>query len=232
MTPKLLQLISTNIPQLDGWCSVEKACDLADVILKLKAEVTVEIGVFGARSLIPMAMAHAEQDRGIIIGIDAWDASTSADGETKENAEWWAKVDHEEIYQKALAHIKRLDLEKYVKLIRAKSDDVEPPAIIDLLHVDGSHTIQAMKDVERFGPHVREGGIVFLDDIHWAGGGVEKAMEKLLSMGFRHLSSRDTGGFFEKVPASKPVVPPAAVVPDKPKAPRKPHTAKSTASKK
>ena len=223
MTPKLLQLISTNVPQLDGWCSIEKACDLADVILKLKADVTVEIGVFGARSLIPMAMAHAEQDHGIIIGIDAWDAGTSADGETAANAEWWSKVDHEVIYQKAVGHIKRLGLEKYVKLIRAKSDDVEVPLVIDVLHVDGSHTIQALKDVERFGPGVREGGIVFLDDIHWAGGGVEKAMERLMTMGFRHLSSRDTGGFFEKIPArvvpQKIITPPPA--PPTPLKPRK-----------
>ena len=113
-----------------------------------------------------------------------------------------------------------------MKLIRAKSDDVEPPAIIDLLHVDGSHTIQAQRDVERFAPNVRPGGIVFLDDIHWAGGGVEKAMEKLMSMGFRHLSSRDTGGFFEKIPvsASAPVEPA--------KTTRKPRGGKTAASKK
>lgn len=226
MTPKLLQLITGNVPNLPGWCTVEKACDLADVILRLKAEKTVEIGVFGARSLIPMAMAHAEQDRGIIIGIDAWDAAASVEGETKENAEWWGKVDHEAIYQGAVNHIKQLGLEKYVQLIRARSDDVEVPDVIDVLHVDGSHTAQAIKDVDRFAPRVRPGGIVFLDDIHWAGGGVEQAMAHLLSLGFRHLSSRDTGAFFERIPAvaavpAEPPAPPAGA-PEQPKRTRKP----------
>lgn len=193
--------IAATVPNMGGWCSVQKANDLALAVIKLKADVTVEIGVLDGRSLIPMAMAHAEQQHGIVWAIDPWSVAASVEHQNAANSEWWGKLDHEASHQRFLGHIATHGLGNYVKVIRQKSDDVEPPECVDLLHIDGSHSVQAIRDVERFASRVRVGGYVFADDIHWEGGMVEKAVDKLLTMGFVKIFDRDTGAMFQRVPA-------------------------------
>src|SRR5271155_2865720 len=43
--------------QLEGWCSDLKATTLVDLVLKVRPQVIVEIGVWGGKSLVPMACA-------------------------------------------------------------------------------------------------------------------------------------------------------------------------------
>ena len=190
--------IAALVPTVTGWCSVEKANDLALAIIKLRATVSVEIGVWGGRSCLPMAMAHQEQDHGVVWAIDPWSPGASVVGYDKANADWWGAQNHEAVYQSFLANLKLNGLEKYVHVIRNKSDDVDPPGVIDLLHSDGQHTEQAVRDVERFASRVRPGGFVFCDDIHWSGGGVERSVAKLLTMGFKQIFTRDTGAMFQR----------------------------------
>lgn len=189
-----------------GWCSVDKAHDLARAILKLRSSVTVEIGVFFGRSLLPMAMAHAEQAHGTVWAIDPWSPEAAKEGYDGVNAAWWGGLNHDKIYQTFLAHIAAQGLDKYVNVVRQKSDDVTPPDAIDFLHLDGQHTDQTSRDVDRFASRVRPGGMVFVDDIHWSGGGVERAVEKLVGMGFIHTLTRDTGGLFSRPLPSAPVI--------------------------
>lgn len=198
--------IAALVPKMDGWCSVEKANDLALAVIKLRGAVSVEIGVWGGRSLLPIAMAHQEQDFGVAWAIDPWTNAASVEHQNEANAGWWGKVDHEMIYQRFLAHLKNEGVEKYVKVVRQKSDDVEPPPAIALLHVDGNHSDQAVKDITRFAPNVITGGFVFVDDIAWEGGGVTRAVEKLLSMGFVKLFDRDTGAMFQRVATKTAVI--------------------------
>lgn len=191
---------------MDGWCSVEKANDLALAVIKLRAAVTVEVGVYGGRSVAPMALACAEQDFGVVWAIDPWDQKASAEGYDPVNANWWGNLDHEMIYQRFLAHLKANGLERFVKIIRKRSDDVEPPKVLDIFHLDGQHTDQAVKDIERFAPNIRAGGFCFVDDIQWSGGGVGRAVDKLMGMGFVKLFDRDTGAMFQRETA-KPSAP-------------------------
>jgi len=206
MSPNLTQLISANVPTMDGWCSVEKALALANAIIGLPRElsaVTVEIGVFGGRSLIPMALAHADMQHGIVWGIDPWQPKESIIGQDEANAQWWGACDHDRIRNNFLGHVTRLGLAKYINVIRARSDDVEPPPVIGILHSDGNHGPQAIRDVERFASHVAVGGFCFLDDLHWEGGNVERAEAKLLAMGFRKTRPIDTGAIFQRVAEPK-----------------------------
>lgn len=215
MNPILEQRITDilNGPMKDqGWCSVDKAHDLARAILKLRSSVTVEIGVFFGRSLLPMALAHAEQNHGIVWAIDPWTAEAAKEGYDGVNAAWWGGLNHESIYQAFLSHLRAQGIDKFVHVVRQKSDDVTPPDVIDLLHLDGQHTDQTSRDVDRYASRVRPGGMVFVDDIHWSGGGVERAVEKLIGMGFIHVLSRDTGGLFSRPMPAAPVIVAAAPV--------------------
>jgi predicted O-methyltransferase YrrM len=195
--------------RIPGWCSIDKALDLAAVVIALRPKIIVEIGVFGGKSLLPMAMACESIGAGVVIGIDPWSNAASSEGYTGENAQWWGKLNHEEIYHSFMGNIARLALKNRVAIERAKSDAAAVPATIDLLHVDGQHTEQAIRDVNRFAANVRVGGIVCMDDINWTNDGraeVAKAVDALKALGFVELYPSGTGAFFQRVSLPVPAV--------------------------
>lgn len=170
-----------------GWCDAEKANNLASWVAALRPKVVVEIGVWQGGSLIPMALGLKHNKSGIAIGIDPWSAAASVVDEDQVNADWWGKQDHNAAYKVFLDRVQKHELSPYVQVWRQKSDDVSPPHTIDLLHVDGNHTDQAIRDVDRFGSAVRIGGIMVLDDINWANGAVSRAHTRARSLGFIEL---------------------------------------------
>lgn len=197
---KLFEDISAFIVQCkNGWCTEEKAHALAAAVLTLRPEVCVEIGVFAGKSFFPVALALKHVGRGVITGIDPWDQQASAEGQMNENLKWWGTLDHDYVFREFQRLLLDTATLKHVNFIREKSDDVKPPPRIDLLHLDGNHSDQAIRDVDRFAPSVRVGGLVFMDDIGWEGGGVLRACAKLKGMGFAALYEIDTGAMFQKV---------------------------------
>lgn len=184
----LLERVIALLPKIHGWCSDAKAKFFVEHILAEKPSVCVEIGVFGGSSLIPQAMALAENGMGGIIGIDPWTKDAALESMiAEEHREWWAKVDLEEIYRSCCEHIKALGLSDRVVLKRAKARDVFmefQDDDIDLLHIDGNHSEDiALQDATLYLPKVRSGGTIVFDDIHWAEGGnvtVRKALTFLL----------------------------------------------------
>lgn len=183
-----------------GWCSREKAYHLAASVLTLRPKVVVEVGVFGGRSLFPMALACQAVGYGKVIGIDPWVAVASVQGQVNAaDRDFWDKCDHEKVYLKFLSVRQQFGLEGVIDVQRMISDYYEPPPVIDLWHCDGNHSIQALRDVQRFAPNVRIGGLVFADDLNWSGGGVMEAYKFLLSTGFSELYRLDTGAMLQRV---------------------------------
>lgn len=190
--------LNTNVRH--GWCSVAKAHTLAAAVLALRPDVSLEIGIWGGRSFIPMAMAHKEIGKGIVIGVDPWSPTASVEGQVHEaDRKHWSSADHEGVYRDFMGHIERLGLGGCVRILRSKSDDVPPQEGIGLYHSDGNHGPQAIKDVERFAPKVRSGGLAFLDDLGWSGNYVLESSKKLLSFGFSELYKMDTGAMYQRV---------------------------------
>jgi predicted O-methyltransferase YrrM len=183
-----------------GWCTKEKAFDLTRTIIDSGAQTIVEIGVFGGRSLIPMAIACQYQGFGKVIGIDPWDARASSEWQTHPaDVDWWSKLDHELIYNEFQRCVLLLGIENFCDIRRARSNDVTLAGPIDLLHIDGNHSDQALTDAKRFGSLVPVGGFVFADDVDWTGGGVTRAVLELEHMGFEKQYDRDTGAMFKRV---------------------------------
>lgn len=186
----------------DGWCSKDKAYQLAAIILALRPALTVEIGVYAGKSFIPMALAHQAIKFGRIIGIDPYSNAAAVEGYTGDHKEWWGKtVNLEAILSAFMAHVQYFQVEEYCMLHRVKSDDFEVPAEVSLLHIDGQHSDQAIRDVQRYAPAVRSGGIVVMDDLGWPGGGVGRAVETLLGLGFEKLYDLDGGAVYQKTKA-------------------------------
>lgn len=196
---ELFTRIETLLPELQGWCSQDKAAALAAAVLALRPKVAVEIGVFGGSSFLPTALAMEACDCGHLTGIDPWSPDASTDGYVGENEAFWRAVDHEAVMQKFLGHVRELGLEQRVTIERKRSDDARPPKVIDLLHVDGQHTDQAVRDVKRFASKVRVGGLVCMDDINWTGGGVARGVEALLKFGFVEIYRIGEGAMFQRV---------------------------------
>lgn len=80
-----------------------------------------------------------------------------------------------------------------MEIWRSRSDDATPPEGIDLLHIDGNHTEQALRDVDRYASNVIIGGMLVLDDLDWEGGGVQKAKARAMELGFFELYPLGTG---------------------------------------
>lgn len=193
---KTIALVQPNLP---GWCTPEKAEALAAMVIALRPQLSVEIGVWGGSSFIPIALAHKRNGYGTAIGIDPWNSSESIKNEAPEHVAHWSSVDHERVYQGFMATVKRLELEPFVQIIRKTSDQTDVPGAIGLLHIDGNHQKQAIVDVIRFAPHVLRGGLCVMDDLNWVRGNVLQAEARLLGIGFRRLYNLGTGAVYQKL---------------------------------
>jgi predicted O-methyltransferase YrrM len=154
--------------QLEGWCTKNKASILMDIIFMLKPKILVEIGVWGGKSLVPMAYALKVNQSGKIYGIDPWSNAESMNGMEGINLEWWGKVDHEKVMRGLQSKIIEFGLDEQIELIRSTSEQAPPIPSIDILHIDGNHSELAAKiDVLKWVPLVRKGGIIIFDDTTW-----------------------------------------------------------------
>jgi hypothetical protein len=184
------RLEATN-PRLEGWCELDKAFALAATTFALRPLVSVEIGCWAGRSVLPVALSLQEIGRGIIHCIEPWSPQASAEQYTGVNHDWWLNVaNHDYAKNQFFGWVKDTQCQLFVRVHQTRSDDVTPPDDIGLLHIDGVHTTQARKDVSRFGPKVSVGGIVFMDDIGWQNDGIRHvrlAADDLMAMGFKFL---------------------------------------------
>ncbi len=191
---KLFSLINST-QTFPGWCSLQKGAALAALITTMKPATVTEVGVFGGRSLLPMAMAV--QDAGLptkIIGIDPFLASESIKNEQGANLTWWNdQSKHDEVLEKLLFYLKKFQMESFVELVKKPSNDFTPVEC-DVLHLDGNHCDQALTDAERFGQKVRLGGIVVNDDLMWGAGFVLRSIDALEDLGFVEAARVTTDG--------------------------------------
>jgi predicted O-methyltransferase YrrM len=155
--------------QLDGWCAKPKAAILIDLILKEKPLTIVEIGVWGGKSLIPMAHALRANSKGKIFGIDPWDNNASIEEVKSEtNKTFWSYADHGMVLRGLMQKIEEFDLENQIELIKATSANAPVISEIDILHIDGNHSDKTSYfDVTKWAPLVKKGGWIIFDDMTW-----------------------------------------------------------------
>lgn len=195
----LFNTINHLVPTLHGWATPAKSITLASAVLALRPDIIVEVGVWGGKSLFPMALACKEIGKGTVIGVDPWSPAASVQGQTLENQKWWSEQPHEVVYRDFLQKRGELGLNEIVKVERMTSDYFDPPKRIGLCHLDGNHGPQAAKDAEKFGPLVQIGGLLFLDDVNWSEGHVMRAKAHLNAIGFVDLFALDTGVMMQRI---------------------------------
>lgn len=174
-----LRMTGPNL--MEGWVTAERGLIIADLVVKHKPEVCVEIGVFGGRSLVATALALKENKYGKVYGIDPWKTEDCLEGDQEQaNKDWWAKVDMHDIHKKCMEAIWKWELDGYAVVIRCKAQRVAQLfKRIDFLTIDGNHSeTSSCRDVEQYCPRLKVGAPVLFDDADWPS--TKKAQELIL----------------------------------------------------
>lgn len=163
--------IREQLKVMSGWCDPAKGIALAELIVKDKHRVCLEIGVFSGKSLLSMAFGLRENGAGVVHGIDSWEALDCMVDVDEKDKQWWSgSVDLPAIYEECLGHIHNTGLGRYVTLHRCSSlvasKFLDGP--FDLLHIDGCHSEwSSTSDVTLWLPRLRSGGTLVMDDVNW-----------------------------------------------------------------
>lgn len=209
MTPEqdsqLLKL--DDPPAVEGWCSHEKACVLFKLVEDYKPELCLEIGTFGGRACIAIAMGLKSMNRGIIFGIDPWVTSAAIEGtNSPEDDAWWSQVPWERIVREYYDRMQQFDLLPLTAHFRKHDLDCLiyfNDESINLIHFDSNHSEEvAVRTVHSWWPKLAEGCVIVMDDIKWEG--QSKAVAILSEYGCETIKEYDTYAVYRK-PVSVPV---------------------------
>ncbi len=121
------------------------------LVRKLQPKITVELGVDHGYSLFTLA----ENNPGLVIGIDLFEGDEHTGSRSGDQAAAVAQFAADNNYQN-------------VRLIKNSFDAVAEQwdADIDILHIDGLHTQDAvLNDFKRWSPFVSAHGVVLMHDI-------------------------------------------------------------------
>lgn len=144
---------------------------MAEIVVDSKAKLCVELGVYGGRSLIALALGATLTD-GRVDGIDPYDPIASVEGtHDAVNNAWWGTLDHEGVMRAALAGIEHNGLSSRTRIIRMKSVDAVgsySDGSIDVLHQNSNHSEEvSTTEVARWAPKMRPGSVWIMDDTAW-----------------------------------------------------------------
>jgi predicted O-methyltransferase YrrM len=186
-------IIALELPKMPGWCTPEKGRRMAE--LARGASLCVELGVFGGRGLVSMALTLRDQGFGRADGIDPFSAAAAIEGTNDPaNDAWWVGLDYEAIARVAQAAICQLGVFHCARLIRTTSREVVEYYIdesIDVLHQDSNHSEEiSCEEVAMWSPKVRIGGFWVFDDTNWTS--TRKAQQELTGRGFEELEDYES----------------------------------------
>lgn len=185
-----------------GWCSLGKAREIINCILELSEEQNelkcLEVGVFGGMSLIPFSLTLKYLSKGIVYGIDPWSNKDALVGyDHPSHQQFWGEVDLERMLNICSNAIDILDVKDHTVLLRTTSDDAPVIENISVLHIDGQHTIQVLKDIKKYASKVILNGYCFIDDVDWSED-TKKSIKLIESYGFELVKNVDTSLLFKR----------------------------------
>lgn len=186
-------MVDLTLPVLPGWCTPEKGKRMA--ALATGASLCVELGVFGGRGLVALALPLREQGFGRADGIDPYTAAASLEGTNDPaNDEWWGNLDYESIARIAQSAIDDAGLHGCVRIIRTLSREAVrsyEDGSVDVLHQDSNHSEDvSCEEVALWTPKIRSGGYWIFDDTDWAS--TQRAQRELVTTGFELLEDHRT----------------------------------------
>ncbi len=161
------------LPSIEGWCSQEKALAFFDLVFEVEPDVCVEIGVFGGKSVLPVASALKFLGKGVVVGIDPWDKAECIKYYDPivdaVDFQWWSMLDINYIFDSYCSMLKRCGLSDFCITVRSTSARAASFfKSIDILHIDGSSDEEVCNtDALLYLPLVRQGGYIWINDAIW-----------------------------------------------------------------
>ena len=179
--------------KIKGWCTKEKAIKMMEYIND--DSICVELGVWGGKSLLPIAI----KSKNSVYGIDAWSKDASLEGKNDiANDEWWSKIDYSKMYNYTHNLMRKYKLN--VNLLRMKSITAVKffeENSIDFLHQDSNHSEKiTCLEVDLYHLKIKPGGIWVFDDTNWPT--TKKAQDLLVSKGFVELYDSGEWKIYQK----------------------------------
>lgn len=167
-----LEELGFVVPRFDDMQTYGRMKFLHDAVVNHAPEgarTAVEIGVYRGCSTVFLGMACRRRGVASVTAIDLFTGT----------AGWNQMFDTKRC---AEIRMRRYGLDDRVRLVRANSQEFEVAGPIDILHIDGDHRYEAVvADIERYVPHLTEGGIVIFDDYDLAHRDVRRAVHELLA---------------------------------------------------
>lgn len=201
MIENLYKRIQDVNPTIEGWCETTKAGRMAKAICDVRSDISVELGVFGGRGLIAMAMAHQHLNHGVCWGFDPWTKGAAIEGFNDEaNNDWWSKIDLEAIYKHFVGKVVSNNLLKECYWARLRSDQAIKlfrDESVDVIHQDSNHCEEvSCAEVLAWKSKIKIGGYWFADDTDWPS--LKKAIKLLQDNGFALVEDHKKWMLFQK----------------------------------
>jgi predicted O-methyltransferase YrrM len=147
-----------NFPELEmsAWLGLETLA--YRMVQHYRPKVIVELGTHMGLSALAMGLALRNLgEGGQLFAIDSWEGDPQAG------------LYSDAVYQTFLKRREELQLESTIVPLKMYFDEARDKVAtpIDLLHIDGLHTWEAVNhDFETFAPLVRPGGLIIFHDIY------------------------------------------------------------------
>ena len=192
----------TSFNQMNGWCTWEKANLIFKLVQESKSEISVELGTYAGRSLTAMACAHKDNQKGFIVGFDAYKNSVCVEGTNSPlNDKFWMEQDLNKIYRECIGSIEKYSLADYCSIVKMRSEEagkVIKDNCIDVLHQDSNHNVETIiAELELWSPKVKTGGYWIADDVQWVE--AKEAYAKIPDYGFDLIADHFEWHIYRKI---------------------------------
>jgi predicted O-methyltransferase YrrM len=189
-------LIDAQLTSLPGWCDPYKAKRIMRIAIEAAAlggRRAVELGVYGGRSLVAIALGLKLAGHGTIDGIDSWSREDCLEGEQAAvyRKLWGEDTDYESLVRHTLDGIKKFDVQDVARVVRKRTTDAVndyEDKSIDLIHLDGNHTeLVSCRDITAWLPKMATQAIWIADDTNWPS--MQRALGILEAAGFTRVET-------------------------------------------
>jgi len=128
-----------------------------DLVAALKPKLLVELGVYNGLSFFTFCQSMVEHDiEGVAYGVDCWEGDEHTDA--YDDSIYDDVNEHARENYRGMTYLLRMFFNEALQHFKDDS--------IDLLHIDGLHTYEAVQeDFTNWYPKVRPGGIVLFHDV-------------------------------------------------------------------
>ncbi len=128
-----------------------------DIVEAIRPGLVVELGVYNGLSFFTFCQSMQENDiDGVAYAVDCWEGDDHTDA--YDDSIYKSVQEHSREYYRGTSYLLKMYFQEALQHFEDDS--------IDLLHIDGLHTYDAVKeDFETWYPKVKPGGIILFHDV-------------------------------------------------------------------